>query len=390
MTGSSSVEFVHGPVNAIPITVTPTISDRLSYMLFGLASTFSEPACKVSELQARVYLVDELHQHAAYWKRCLIKLSLYIKLALFAIVAPVLALVGMMLRAIVRGRATILCIANQKIERPWYDTEKVLMWNVCAPAGGYAITDGGLLPWRERWIAIRDKIIEQEAGVVALLEVFDGAAALQMAEWLSATYAHVYFGIGVRAVGVSSGVLLASKGPIQDVRFTPFVASSDEGRAAFAEKGVLECTIANTRLMLTHLRHSEEPERPTDSERQSRARQMQTITEMAQRNKDAESRVVLMGDLNMEPKELDALSSSRKWFRGVSSDQTTWGGDGWCASKVGKLRSKALTLDYCLSYGQRDSCAEREILNTDFDGDCFNPAALSDHQGLLATIKVQS
>jgi hypothetical protein len=66
--------------------------------------------------------------------------------------------------------------------------------------------------------------------------------------------------------------------------------------------------------------------------------------------------------------------------------EKTWGGDGYCASLMGKKASNPLNLDHTMVVKGTAEGIYTYLVPTGFDGNVFNQDALSDHHGLFSTI----
>ena len=363
----------------------------LDAMCLRLASWMTEPACRISELRGRIHLVNE--QHRTPLARLAARVSLAVRICLWVIPALLFSVPAMGLRWAFRYRNEGLWRTGTQPEMPWAADElKMLTWNICAPGGQYSITDGGVLPWRERLAKVQDKIAEARSQIVCLSEVFDAAVALEMAEVLSKTYAHVLIAVGQRAVGVPSGMLVASQGPLENVSFEAYPKEWLDSRTKNAEKGILSFTVPLRSKKLTvltsHLQHSEQPQFPTEAEKQCRRQQLTRIAELADRALARQEGVVITGDLNLEPDELFAEGREEHLERAQVHPDKTWGGDQWCSATQNKAGSDALTLDYTLQWKRSVRGIETNLTETGFRGDRFLSEATSDHRGLLSTIQV--
>lgn len=355
------------------------------------ACWMTEPACQISELKGRMHLVDQQRRTAL--TRLMARVSLVARICLWVIPALLLSVPAMGLRWVFRRRNDGLWRTGVRAETPWDSNQvKMLTWNICAPGGQYSITDGGVLPWRERLEKVQQKIAETRAQIVCLSEVFDAAAALQMAEVLSKTYAHVLIAVGQRAVGVPSGMLVASQGPLEKVSFEAYPKDWLDSRTKNAEKGILSFTVPlrdrKLTVLTSHLQHSEKPQFPTEAEKSCRRLQLARIAALANQALDRREAVVLTGDLNLEPQELLAEGREDHLDREQVSDEPTWGGDRWCAATQDKTGSNPLILDYTLGWKRSVARIETTLTQTGFQGDIFRPEATSDHRGLLSTIHV--
>ena len=272
----------------------------------------------------------------------------------------------------------------------------LLSWNVCFVAGGYVLSDGGVLPWKERIDRVIEKIGDIDADVVSLYEVFDTNAAFILEEKLREKgYVHIYFSIGAKGFGPSSGIFVASKYAIENPEFIPFSQESLVGRTKLATKGVFAFDLVSeaksfTRIYATHLQHSEEPEFPTEEEVKARSMQMQMILEQMQKRSDTHA--ILTGDLNLDDAEFESSAWQKLVDRQLRDFQgeMTWGGDQYSAKLMEKRPSAALNLDHTLVLKEAPLAIETTLVPTGFDGAEFRQEALSDHAGLLTKIKIIS
>src|SRR5690606_8728250 len=112
-----------------------------------------------------------------------------------------------------------------------------------------------------------------------IYETFDTKSAFLLAEKLKEKgYTHFYFNIGPQALGVSSGIFVASKYEIGQPEFTRFPKETLVGRTKAAAKGIFAFDLKShgksfARIHATHLQHSEECSHPTQEERSGRERQ---------------------------------------------------------------------------------------------------------------------
>ncbi len=125
-----------------------------------------------------------------------------------------------------------------------------LCWNVCCFPMGDSILYG-LRPWHERMEGILNKIVEMDADVLCLQEVFDLEAAYILHSHLQNRYSHFYLNIAPRAAGVGSGLFIASRYEIQDPQFTPF--DNLKGQEAISNKGFFDFKILNQGKPIAHI-----------------------------------------------------------------------------------------------------------------------------------------
>jgi hypothetical protein len=274
--------------------------------------------------------------------------------------------------------------------------------NVACNSSGHSITDAGVVPWPYRIEALARKILRQNADVVTLYEVFDPEAAYSLFEKMKGEYAHFYFNMGPRVIGVNSGIFVASKYAIKNPKFIPFPKDMLVDRTKNAEKGIFSCDLecANrifATIITSHLQHSEEPAHATPDESRARWREMNMI--MDEVHQTAQDRaVILVGDLNIDDLEYETYLP---WISEFTKNHNfkgkfTWGGDGWCKKLVGGQRSGPLNLDHCLLVkGTAQNIATDLVTsagddNIEFDGDKFQAGPLSDHNWLLSRITLRS
>jgi endonuclease/exonuclease/phosphatase family metal-dependent hydrolase len=336
--------------------------------LIRLASWMTEPVCKVHEYFRTIQVVDHLaHQ---------IFLGLGM---LFWGSLCCLAPLGIGLRWIVSQIETkpYLYFQGKALEVVKNDFS-LLSWNIACNSGGYSISDAGVMPWAYRIDDIVKQLHAQDADVLSLYEVFDPEAGLYLYSQLKDQYAHFYFNIGARVIGVNSGIFIASKIAIENPEFIAFPKEMLVGRTKSAEKGFFSFDVADFKIFSTHLQHSEECDYSTSEEVEARKSEMELIMDKIRL---VSGPIILTGDLNMGDEELTTWSSH---FKKGEHSEKTWGGDQFYATLVGnKQISPAMNLDYTMV--QRAEITT-EIIPTGYDATIFNPSALSDHAGLMSYV----
>ncbi|HNA61831.1 MAG TPA: hypothetical protein PKW79_02005 [Rhabdochlamydiaceae bacterium] len=336
--------------------------------LIRFASWLTEPVCKTHEYFRTIQVVDHLAT------------QVFLGLGmLFWGAFSCLASLGICLRWIVcqiqtkpylyfKGEAPVV----QKSD--FY----LFSWNVACNSGGYSISDAGVMPWAYRIDGIIQTIRDKNADVLTLYEVFDPEAGFYLYSQLKDQYAHFYFNIGPRSIGVNSGIFMASKIAIDNPEFVPFPKEMLVGRTKNAEKGIFSFDVTGTRVFSTHLQHSEECNYSTSEEIEARKSEMELIMDKIRL---VAGPVILTGDLNMDDGELANWSSQFK--RGEYCEKT-WGGDQFYATLVGNKRiSPPMNLDHTMVQGVEITTA---VVTTGYDAAIFNRLALSDHAGLMSYV----
>ena len=200
--------------------------------LFLLASYLTDPVCKVHEFYRGLSLVETLDPSATKVKWLASKFFLSFALLTCGIASLTTTFPGIVLRYLgatlqqdpfhLEGKLPEKALVN--------NTFRLLSWNICCVGGGYTISDGGVMPWTFRIDPLITEIKKQKAEVICLYELFDTSAAFYLYESLKNDYAHFYFNIGPKPIGVSSGIFVASQYPINNPEFTLFLlkCSSEE------------------------------------------------------------------------------------------------------------------------------------------------------------------
>jgi len=363
---------------------------------FRLASYLTDPVCHCHERFRLIAVVEALNPSAGRGSNLARKCRLLAELCGYALLAILVTAPGIGLRYL-GSRLQMTPYLHRKYEGPEkrLPSDRVfslLSWNVCCVGGGYAISDGGVMPWPARIDAIARTIIRQSADVVCLYEVFDSHAAFYLTDALMvAGYVHCYHNIGPRGLGVNSGIMVASKYEIRKPEFTPFPVETLVGRTKSAVKGVFAFDLHSggegfARVYATHLQHSEECMYPTREEEEGRAAQMQIIVDRITAGSD--TCVVVTGDLNLDDDEYRASPWRHLFEKGdrYQDPFRTWGGDAFCAKLVGKRVSDPLNLDHTMVVTGTGRRLETDLVDAGYDAGRFTGGALSDHGALLSRI----
>ena len=360
---------------------------------FRFVSLLTDPACKAHELFRRLYVVDDLHAGASRVANCGRKAATLVGVAGSALLAGVCALPAFVVRgvAVKLQREPYIHVKNAKaLMRLGERSFSLLSWNICCVGGGYAISNGGVMPWSFRIERIVKRIAETDADVNCIYETFDFASADYIYRCLKERYAHIFFNIGAQTVGISSGIMVLSKFEVIEAEFTRFPLETLVGRTKNAAKGVFSFTLCSgsdrfARIAATHLQHSEESAYPTREEVAGRAEQMRIVIK---RVEAASGRCrIVTGDLNLDDEEYAAASWAKRFFKGDDfKEQHTWGGDEYCARMVGQRVSRPLNLDHTMVLQGTARGVQTTLVRTGYNPQKFTQEALSDHEGIFSTI----
>lgn len=371
-------------------------SARIQSAAFQIASYLTDPICKAHECFRRFSVVDSLNPTSTKIENFGRKFLLVSGLIGYALLATVATVPGIALRALAANsqKEPFLYYRGERAQKTLPDdrTFSLLSWNICCVGAGYSISDGGVVPWSFRIDDIARKILEKDADVNCIYETYDSKSGFYLAETLKRNgYAHVYFNIGPQALGVSSGILVASKYAIKNPEFTEFPKDTLVGRTKHAAKGVFAFDLESrghcfAKIYSTHLQHSEEPEFPTPEEVEGRRRQMELILEKVEKIKDRCT--IVTGDLNLDDQEYRSSFWRDRFEKGdLFSLERTWGGDAFCARLVGNKRISApLNLDHTMVVKGTARSLRTSLVETGYDPEVFKKEALSDHAGLFSQI----
>jgi endonuclease/exonuclease/phosphatase family metal-dependent hydrolase len=375
-----------------------TPSNRWITAAFRLASCLTDPVCHCHERFRRIAVVDALYPNAGRGANRVRKFRLLAELCGYAALAMLVTAPGIGLRHLASRLQRTPYLHRKSAGRekilPAARVFSILSWNVCCVGGGYAISDGGVMPWSARIEAIARTIIRQSADVVCLYEVFDSHAAFYLTdELMEAGYVHCYHNIGPRGLGVNSGIMVASRYEIRKPEFTPFPVETLVGRTKSAAKGVFAFDLHSdgegfARVYATHLQHSEECMYPTREEEGGRAAQMQIVVDGVRAGSD--TCTVVTGDLNLDDDEYRASPWRHLFQKGdrYQDPSRTWGGDAFCANLVGKRVSGPLNLDHTMLVAGTGRGIETSLVDPGYNAWRFTAGALSDHGALLSRIFV--
>lgn len=383
-------------VQAVAPNALDGMRNKIAGYLFQAASYASDPLCYVHQSFREICVVDSVNPHSSYFANLVRKVALFIGIVGWVSLAFVTSLPGVALRFLGKQLQKVPYLYEQtsplgKVLPP-DRSFSLLSWNVCGIPGGLSISDGGVLHWQHRIDAVVAKIVEKDADVNCLYEVFDTQMAFYISEALKKRgYTDFYFNMEPRGVGLSAGIFVASKYTIKNPQFTLFPQDSLVGRTKFASKGVFQVDLESrgaifSSVFATHMQHSEEPEFPSAEEVAARKKQMQIIVDKVNRLRDR--CVVVAGDWNLDDKEY-AAASWRPLFQkgGPGIAEKTWGGDEFCAKLSGRRPSGPLNLDYTVLLRGTARSIMTSLVETGFDHTVFKREALSDHAGQFSQVQ---
>ena len=387
--GYGSIPVVHGEV------LESDYSNKVKELMFIVGSCLTEPFLKSDEYLKRCYTVEALNKDSGKCEQITRKFFLIVGMFGWGALGLLTTLPGFFFGALptlLQSKPYIY--AQYEVIPKSLPSERLitlLSWNVCCIGASLTITDAGVTPTSFREGAILENIIDANADIACLSEVFDVITARYFKEKLAeAGYRHFFFHIGPKAIGLSSGLFIASRYSVQNPEFAVF--SRFTGWAGYSKKGVFSFDIMDNRRALarihaTHLQHSEKPAEPERGEVESRIHQLNELERIANKV-SATFPQVITGDFNMDEEELAEHPLSQKFSRGdVIGDEKTWEGDAWCAKQIyGKPATAPMNLDYTI--GKNVALTTRIAFETFFKEGAFTEKALSDHKPLLSYIKI--
>ncbi|MCI0616193.1 hypothetical protein L0244_24695, partial [bacterium] len=159
--------------------------EDLAAAAFQIASWLTDPACKCHDLYRRIQVVDLTDPEGNGLIRLAKKVALFIELIGWAFLAVFTTLPAILLRFIASKLQTVplLCVCENQRNIDG-ESFSLLSWNICCVGAGYSISDGGVVPWKDRIDAIIQKIGEKNADVNCLYELFDTSSAFYVCEQL--------------------------------------------------------------------------------------------------------------------------------------------------------------------------------------------------------------
>jgi hypothetical protein len=373
--------------------------NRIAVGLFDTSSYLIDPVTKSHECYWRMLVVDELHGDESPLYRAAAKSTLALStvgwggLAIFAAL-PGLMLLGLAIR--LQSQPFIYVHEGKDMQDKKLPTDRsftLFSWNVCCVGGGKSISHGGVVPRDFRIDAIIDKILEKDADVNCLYEVFDQRTGDVIRERLKDHgYRHFYYNIGPRTIGTSSGMFVASKYAIEKPKFTAFPPEALVGTASYCGKGVFGFDLCSkgksfARIHASHLNHSEVSGAPEQKEIEARVKEFAIMMKKVQKVQDIAA--IITGDFNLGRRELESHAWYRDFDEGTRRfDKKTWGGDAKCASWCGEKHSDEMDLDYTMAKANTVQSLVTDLVDTGYNQYVYKPRALSDHHGLFSEVTV--
>lgn len=384
-----------------------TIGNYIKKIAFLTASRLTDPVCKCREYALMASIYDELYPSLGGTAEKIIRFSeksgFFAGSVLSGMVALVTSLPGIALRSITAAlsKEPFLYEKGEAPEQVPGEQFSLLSWNICFVPGGYSITDGGVLPSGHRFSAVLQEIERTDADVVCLQETFDTGEAARLAERLKKQYAHIYYNIAPRAIGTSSGILVASKFAITDLSVELYPEETLVDRTKYSNKAIVSFGLQDrVRVFTTHAQHAEQPARPSEEEKRCNRKQMEILADRVRSAADRGLPVVVCGDCNIPRKHLEEIPSWQsvsdpdlagkdRFIDGNSERIPTWDGDASCVRFYeGKTPSGALELDYIFARGVKN--LRTRVGETGYDPEKIktDPNITSDHRPLFGVITV--
>ena len=385
---------------------TDRFSSSLQKKMFYTASLLTDPVCLAHETFRQIQVVNHANSQDKIIPKLVEKFLLTLRFSFYGSLALITSMPGVALRFLAiksQGKPFLSYNREDAFEETAFENRKItlLSWNVCFLGGGYSISEGGVFPWRDRIDRIIQKILmpqedsKKSPDVVCLYETFDTSAAFHIVERLKKEgYNHIFWNIGPKTTGVSSGILVASRFKIINPEFSPFPLDTLVGRTKGTTKGVFSFDLeykkdTYAKIFSTHLQHSELPKFPTIDETIARESQMRLI--MDQVDKIKNQSVIITGDLNLDDEEYEEICTQNN-YKFTKNTQygkdKTWEGDLFCAELMRKKVSSSLNLDHTIIRKSDRAKITTTLLPTGYDDTKYLKEALSDHRGLFSIIRI--
>lgn len=386
-------------ISSLSATLNPPFQKRIHFPSNGIAvcmlrlsDYLSQPVYNMMQNYQMIRFTDAFYPD----RRAVYKLALKVVYAVAVVVWAITLLFStlpalffkvigsyMLDRSFIQARGTA---PVQKLEGK-QRVFTLLTWNVCCLPGHSPAS--GIFPAAERTSRIADKVIEQNADVVVLSEVFDNPTATTFSEKLAGFgYAHFFFHIDKhrKLCGLPSGLFVASKFDVANPQFTPFTKNNQIERGVFAFDLMSEGS-RFARICTTHLSDSDVPASPRKEEVAVRQQQMEEVLKQLPEEPTC---TVLAGDLNLDEVEMGNAPWGNRLDTGKVTGEKTWGGDRACAVVTGGRGSGPCNLDHALLVKNKAADIRTDVREVGFDGAHLNKTALSDHALLYSIIRLNA
>lgn len=261
------------------------------------------------------------------------------------------------------------------------ENPRVLSLNFCSFPGNWNEFFGGI--GRAGDVRI-DEFIEllkrEDPDVVCLQEIFDLGFAIRLKERLAQEgWGLSLFNAGANAtLSMSSGLFIASRVEISKARYIPLQPWFD-GRLP---RGAFQVQIGEMDIFNTHLTPSCEDSNPQESEIASRSRQVEKIANYMQPGRP----VVLVGDFNAQPRELDQVGSAIDAYPNSPATCTEFYTVQRDAHLNGKTADPTLLASTILDRLFADGLDVQPSVVLSFDLENLSKEPLSDHHALIADL----
>jgi endonuclease/exonuclease/phosphatase family metal-dependent hydrolase len=136
----------------------------------------------------------------------------------------------------------------------------LLNLNVCFLPDHLPLLYGGMTPWHHRIEKMGQRLLELDADIICLQEVFEDKASEELFQKLKDKYAYFYFNIGAKNFGFStetsllgSGLFVASKIALHNPHFVPFQDSSYQVNRGYFDFSIMQGSKEMAHIYNTHL-----------------------------------------------------------------------------------------------------------------------------------------
>jgi len=278
----------------------------------------------------------------------------------------------------------------------------LLSLNTCCLPNYQSLLFGGVRPWQERMEEMGTVIKESKSDILCFQELFDKNAAIALYEQLKEDYKYFYihigskpFGFNPKAFGLGSGLFVASKIPIKDPKYHPFQTQNSYINRGFFSFTLLDKNGKEIHCITTHLDAYDQ-----DDAKKVREKQIEEIVHWINKNNvKNDYPTVVCGDLNVPYRsgengekliQKHFGSPYTKNIQTVTLKNRTYCDytDFWWNHKKFVIEPKIL--DYILVYPAKDESSTFLTTKVLSVSNIQKPQnALSDHQGLIATIQLR-